>query len=490
MTIVYFSTRRRWHPKAKSFAAFACCLTALHFLLPIATLAQVAPTEVNQKSTDEFGFERKTGRLSWNSGTIIQIGGETGIRLSWDERKSISSGDLPTLERSTAEGFGDFYHTVSYFADSQTFYGSSVYKSEYPLGSFLENTLDGFLFTDRQGVTIEFVGTRAKKVVYPDGREIVYDRKYHKTNFGYMIKFSDRQTVNGPTSFQAINQSIDYCLEISETPCIGLTNQRSGSISRQSNGIVTITDPQGGQTLLRGYNWVAKMYHKTTVFTPSDELRYYLEGVTLPGSSSEDLTIIYKSIDQRYDTHDDVWISSIKKNGIKADYAITRTQLGGQSVPFPSTTYSLTINATIGGQKLWHSFAVKPTSGFGRSRRVLAYIDDPLGRRTGFVYNAAVEVSSVSAPNGLTTRNEYDSRNNIIRSILRPPTGTGPDLITTYTYADVCTPNTRATCNKPLKVTDPKGNVTDYTYNSRGQILTQTLPALAHRVRKHAISIL
>ncbi|MBK8375903.1 MAG: hypothetical protein IPL18_14005 [Sphingomonadales bacterium] len=52
-----------------------------------------------------------------------------------------------------------------------------------------------------------------------------------------------------------------------------------------------------------------------------------------------------------------------------------------------------------------------------------------------------------------------------------------PDQETLYEYEPECTPATQARCNKPLKITDPKGNITEYSYNDRGQVLTETKPA-------------
>jgi YD repeat-containing protein len=472
-----FSLPRSLHSNSNAPAGMflvKCLVQACILGNPIPAHAQVAPTEVNQKSTDEFGFERKTGRLSWNSGDLIKIGGQTGLGYSIDENNRGSRLNIPRL-RSNSD-YSNWLRTVSYYADSQTFFGGSSYKSEYPVGSSLSNTPDGFLFTDKQGVKIEF-GKLQTKMTYPDGREIIYGNGVHKTNFGYALKFSGQSDETTTLIIQAINQSVDYCSENLSTICTGLTKQRMVKFSRLSPGTEAITDMEGGQTLIRGFNRVAKMYRQTTNFVPPDELVFYLEGVTLPGSRSEDLTVTYKSIDQRYETHDDIWIKSIKKNGITANYSINRTQLGSGSALSPSTTYSLAIRATVNGQKLWESFAVKPTSDFGRSRRVLAYVIDPLGRRTWFAYNAAVEVGTIGSPSGLTEKNDFDTRNNVIRSTMKPPAGNGGDLVTSYTYAADCARDTQATCNKPLTITDPKGNVTEFTYNSRGQVLTQTLPA-------------
>jgi hypothetical protein len=61
--------------------------------------------------------------------------------------------------------------------------------------------------------------------------------------------------------------------------------------------------------------------------------------------------------------------------------------------------------------------------------------------------------------------------------VAKPGSGM-PDLVKTYGYADCFTvPGTLQNCSKPIWIKDPKGNETDFTYTSWGEVLSKMLPA-------------
>lgn len=140
--------------------------------------------------------------------------------------------------------------------------------------------------------------------------------------------------------------------------------------------------------------------------------------------------------------------------------------------------YYLHTKTTINGAFVNESFAVKPEGTFGRSRRRLLNVTDALGRNTDFHHSIREEFAGVIHPEGNESFNDYDQRGNISKVTVKPKPGSGlPVLFTLYTYPVECTPTAMATCNKPLTVTDPENNVTDYSYNSMGQVETETKPA-------------
>ena len=144
----------------------------------------------------------------------------------------------------------------------------------------------------------------------------------------------------------------------------------------------------------------------------------------------------------------------------------------------PGGSYYLTIQQTISGQTGIKSYTLKPESKFGSSRRRLLYVSDALNRKTELIFNPLEEAVGSISPEGNIVYNEHDARFNIVKTIVRPKPGSGlPDQETLYEYEPECTPATQARCNKPLKITDPKGNITEYSYNDRGQVLTETKPA-------------
>lgn len=132
---------------------------------------------------------------------------------------------------------------------------------------------------------------------------------------------------------------------------------------------------------------------------------------------------------------------------------------------------------------------------------------DPLGRTSINQYDDAHRLIRAIQPEGNATEFEYDIRGNLIReckiskgrvnwSIMAPATvrqlrcdTNQGDLVTSTTY--VGTPSQRPaqcanmkTCNKPLFVTDPKGNRTDFDWSPiHGQLLKETRPPDSDGVR-------
>ena len=111
---------------------------------------------------------------------------------------------------------------------------------------------------------------------------------------------------------------------------------------------------------------------------------------------------------------------------------------------------------------------------------------DPLGRRTIVDFSSGhfsphAGVISKAQPSGRTQYYDYGQHGVIEKVIWKPTSDSGsPDLVTSYTYD--CT--VEFNCAKPLTVTDPRGNTSDYTYSStHGLMLTETLPADASGVR-------
>jgi RHS repeat-associated protein len=114
-------------------------------------------------------------------------------------------------------------------------------------------------------------------------------------------------------------------------------------------------------------------------------------------------------------------------------------------------------------------------------------IVDPLGRTTRFNYcdpipmqqvNRCVVVPAVSFtdPEGAVTELEYDERRNISRVTRRPRTGS--TLAPLVTSAVFDTAHIRSQ-DKPLSMTDARGNTTTFTYApEHGGLLTETRPAV------------
>ena len=142
--------------------------------------------------------------------------------------------------------------------------------------------------------------------------------------------------------------------------------------------------------------------------------------------------------------------------------------------------YELKITAEIDNLPAGESFTLKPAGLFGSNRRRLLHVIDSSGRKTRYLFNQFEEVAGAILPEGNNTVNYYDERGNIYESVSYAKTDTNqPNLTTTLTYPADCTNIPLPRCNKPLTITDPNGNTTEYTYNDIGQVLTETKPAPA-----------
>ncbi|MEG3156050.1 RHS repeat domain-containing protein [Sphingomonas sp. RB1R13] len=444
------------------------CVMGLLFIIHAAvSQAQVAPLHVNESATDQFGIDRKTGRFVLDPIETISIGGKLGLSLSYYLNDSGLVIRQPSFNTSYDYNTLNSLVTIDGFEEPVTFTGNTTFNSEYVSGATLVKTASGYLYTNRQGVVVESTSNGVITIRYPDGRTTVYGYQYVANNLGFMIKSN--------SGSYAVNQTKDYCIVDSTTVCNNLGGNRIAAATSVSSGTFSLPDASGGITKIRGSLLPAKMWHQTSSFSPPDEWVYYPFGITYPGQVAESVSITNRS--SGYETHDDIWVTSLQRDGVAVTYNVVKTLFGGGGALTPSSTYSLDIKALVSGSQVYESYAVKPSNGFGRSRRTLAWIQDGLARRTGYLYNASTEVSGVNLPDGRTVKTEYDARDNVVRSLSQAKAAAGPDLITSYAYAASCDAMTQATCNKPISITDPSGNVTDYTYNSMGQILTETKPA-------------
>lgn len=115
---------------------------------------------------------------------------------------------------------------------------------------------------------------------------------------------------------------------------------------------------------------------------------------------------------------------------------------------------------------------------FDRDAQAIRSVD-PLGRTTTTSYDDRGRPTTVTRPEGDQTVTTYDVRGNVLTETKKAKTGTGlPDRVTTTTYVEgsaVTSCTSIATCNKPLTVTDPVGNRSDYSWNSTtGNLISLT----------------
>lgn len=100
-----------------------------------------------------------------------------------------------------------------------------------------------------------------------------------------------------------------------------------------------------------------------------------------------------------------------------------------------------------------------------------------LNKITTTTLDSLGRVTQVAAPEGNATQYVYDARGNVTTETIVPKVGSGlANIVTTASFAASCT--NALTCNKPDWTRDAKGNQTDYAYDAAsGLATTITSPA-------------
>jgi len=248
-------------------------------------------------------------------------------------------------------------------------------------------------------------------------------------SFGYRIAFSHAGGLGGngiPTSGWFQRTGAAFYNDAVSTTIV----QASTSYSYPATGVTQVTDPGGRVWRFSGT----------------------ANGVTAirrPGATSDTTGIAYSSGSS---------VSSVTSEGVTTSYS--RSVSGGIATMTVTNALSqvstVVSDLTIG----------RPTS-----------ITDPLSHTTSFTYDTSGRPKRTTAHEGNYVETTYDSRGNVTQTEAVPKGGTGARIVTAADYSDSCV--NPVTCNQPDSVTDARGNVTDYTYDStHGGVLTVTGPAV------------
>ena len=168
---------------------------------------------------------------------------------------------------------------------------------------------------------------------------------------------------------------------------------------------------------------------------------------------------------------------------------VTAVTLHGDVTPILSVTYdtldrvrtitdaeSRATNYYVG---MFHSEKVAPDNGVWTSKynyraQHLRSID-PLDRVSKMEYDGLGRVVTSIQPRGNKQLTEYDARGNVTKES-RVGTASTTQVLQTIAYPSSCT--NQNSCNKPTSITDARGAVTSYAYNSEGLLTTITYPTV------------
>lgn len=515
----------KYHPRFDVLGAAAIAIA-----FPVTpSLAQPAPVAVNEPIVDEYGLERKSGRMAISLPEQISVGGEgpASIKMSysWVDGAGLDRSNIPRIK---IEDFYDVEHEIYWVVYGIQYGGiSENFRQqrpqgggaptgdiipEHPTGSSLADSGTAYVFTDKHGLKITFAGSLID-VEYPDGRTLKFENYFDsssgtlrsteviRNNFGYAIKYENvlalQTTGDASSQGQALNLAETACSLQSLTLCVQspATARRSlmvyNNTFSQHGEIKTIvmTDAAGQEVRFRYTNYVAYNYAPTCYFNGFSldcppvptSVRSYPKGVTMPGDASEYITVDYAASPQFNSTgitHDDIRVSRIVQNGVTVDYSHELYTVGSPGATISKAPSFLRSSSFIGGAQISYSETYRPFGEWGARRSAMLYVRDALNRATGFNRNDLLEVSGIINPEGDGFTHQYDARRNVIQTVYNAKSNSSePAQQESYTYAASCSAATLATCNLPLSFTDKRGKTTNFTYNSRGQVLTETRPA-------------
>lgn len=265
---------------------------------------------------------------------------------------------------------------------------------------------------------------------------LVYGRRLQavSTNAGYFIHFTYANDVFSSTGsgwatmtkVKGLNSATDSC--VPQSFSCAQTGRPEQSIQVPQAGVYDYTDAEGRATryTLSSGNVVA---------------------IRLPGSTSDDFTVSYLNS----------LVSSVTNRGVATGYSFA-----------DSNGIRTTTVTRPGGSTRVLTFDI--------AKKLLLSDKDELGRIRSYQYDSNNRLTRSTEPEGNYTQLTYDSRGNATetRQIAK---SVGPShIVAAASYPSTCT--NPKTCNRPVSTTDPRGNVTDYTWDaSHGGLLSVTAPA-------------
>jgi len=353
---------------------------------------------------------------------------------------------------------------------SRTFtLSGSTWISDNGDGSTLTSDVNGYFdFTDRDGTKYHFDKDRSNNdlftnscpgavdeicqvplsITQPDGLKFTYTwtttrvcqdppecgfftiyKRLSKiaSSAGFSVSFAYLSDVPGdPDYYKRTSVALDNSANHpSPLPTINYAYPNSTTVN--------VTDP-GGQI------WV---------FTTDASNR--LTGIKRPGSASNNISYGYGA---------DGTVNSATKDGVTNTYA--RTVVG--------STATETVTDPLTHQQVVVSDLNK--------QRATSYKDE-LNRTTDYIYDANSRLTKITYPETNYDQYGYDARGNVQTTTRVAKTGSGlANIVSTASFDATCSNIVK--CNKPNTTTDPKGNVTNYTYDpTHGGVTSIKQPAPA-----------
>ena len=455
--------------------------TAVCGLHATSTAAQIgsAPEPPERTVVDERGVNLATGTVSLS-------------------RKELAIGDDDLVHERYYNGGAGWRHKYNMYVSTEYMdHGERIHLSLgsksvvfllmystgiiYPTGNNgkLEIVGSNYVYTDWEGRRITFkmppnAYGEATLIEYPDGKKETLHYKYvsYPSNWGGTVNEYRLQSVTSSTGYQL---KYTYATNVASTSTS--SNWRTIVKVQAINNSVEYCDPASDACIL-AEPWPSVQYGEVTIDGKNYQFvedsagnRTLYHGVSSLGA-----------IRNPGSSSDDVTYSYRYDLDMNTS-VIDKVMLAGQTWNY-AISRTLYDGVCLSVPDTFTAVVTAPGASASRtytgscSTAILRSETDEQSRTTTYEYNGpGFSPTKVTFPEGNVHEYTYDSRHNLIQTKMTAKPGSGlAQIITSATYPSACT-NT-LTCNKPTSTTDARGNVTDYTYDgSHGGVLTVTAPA-------------
>jgi hypothetical protein len=219
---------------------------------------------------------------------------------------------------------------------------------------------------------------------------------------------------------------------------------------------------------------------------------YWPEGFTLPSGvannywfASQTHRVTDAFVNGRHTVYGYNWATGTAGT---APYIITATKPDGATYSARSEKFNYQYSNTVLND-FTYFYLDQPSQFTDENGRVTKYeynSDDNAYRADNRSLKRVISPEATYSGAALTggyTQYGYDARRNVTSVSVYPKTSGAP-LVTQYEYEASCTSINYRFCNKPKKITDPNGNITEFVYaQEHGGLLTERRPADGYEVR-------
>ena len=461
---------------------------AAFLLVPAPAAAQVLPDPPAVISPlkvepDRNGVNLNTGKITID---VPSLGVPAAPRLHWDRvqnaapymRGTIITGDTPVMNYSattidgSSESFGCYeFECGSVAANGSTFVGTGIHhqNGRYQRGNSGEVYHFNLTSVDSVANTTRTVQSYASDIVYPDGEKLFfsydtvgcttgvtcYRPNRIETNAGYFITVSYWCDDISQICWSEPKDAILYAASAPTTPLQSLHYDYAAG---------TVTDIGG------------RVWHVSGL---AGTLGSNIEGaggtVQLPTETSNMLTVAPVS--------GLLLVGSVDRDGVGWNYAYLNAVYNPRG-NFGDYRYD---RVTVTGPNGYSMAYDMGSTGFtGGWRNITTKSTDALGRQTSYGYDSDARLTKVTLPEGNYTQLGYDACGNVLTKTSVAKAGSGlANIVESAVYPDDSNCRTLGVLQfRPSSFTDARGKVTNYSWNSDGQLLQQLDPADTAGVRR------